>query len=120
VDLFLQFGRGHHGDGYLADDDALAGNTERHLLLPDGGITDDPPERLHHRPGIHDLPIHDGLWGKGRVAEPHQAVALAGLLELADFDRARPDVDPNQVLAFAHRASVPEVLARSDRLLHSG
>ena len=43
--------------------------------------------------------------GQRREAEPHELEPFAALLQLADLDRARADVDPDQVLSFRHLAT---------------
>ena len=46
LDLLVQFGLGHHGDGDLADDDALPVDPDRHFALLDLGFLEDLRKRF--------------------------------------------------------------------------
>ena len=115
--ICLQFGRGHHRDGDLADRDTLAGT----LAPPPRRIAASRTTRATPPPPPESMtwPSTIVCGARGRARRAGRSLCGSPRVS-ADFDRARPDVDPDRVLAFAHRASVPEVLARSDRLLHSG
>jgi len=111
VDLFVELARGHHRHGDLADDDALAIDADRDVALLDLGVVKDPGERLGDRGRIHDVTVDDRLRGELRPPPADDLELLARLFELHDLDRARADIDADEVLAFGHPASLPLSLA---------
>jgi len=112
ADLLVELGGGHDRDGDLANDDRLAIDANRHVLLRNLAVGEDLQERLGDHARVHDVTVDDRLRWQGGVAVADDAESLAVLFELDHFDRARPDVDADQVLPFGHGYSFT---ARSGR-----
>src|SRR6185436_7226949 len=88
--------------GDLANDDALARDRERALLLPNLRVVENPGQGLRNCTRVHDLPVDDHRRRERGVAEAQKADAFLGVFDLADLDRSRADIDSDQVLSFAH------------------
>ena len=102
LDLLVELGRGHHRHRDLADDDGLPADAERHVLLLDLGLGEDLPQPLDDGLRVHHVAVDDRLRRQRLVAGADQPVALPALLDLADLDRARSDVDADEVLSLRH------------------
>jgi hypothetical protein len=102
LDLLGELGGRHHGDGDLSDDHRLTGDAHGDIALLDFAVLKETRECFHHRTAVHDVPIDDGLRGQRRIAESHELEPLATVAQLTDFDRARTDVDPDEITSFGH------------------
>src|ERR1019366_8398235 len=102
VDLLVELAGRHHGHRDLSHDDALAVDPDGDVALLDLPIVEDPRERLGDGPRVHDVPIDDRLRRERRPAPADDLQLLARLFELHDLDRARPDIDADEILAFGH------------------
>ena len=107
LDLLVELGGGHHRHGDLADDHGLAADAESDLALLDLGLREGAAEPVDDGLRVHDVAVDDRLGRERGEAEAHEAVGLPALLELTYLDRARSDVDADQVLAFGHPVSIP-------------
>jgi hypothetical protein len=102
LDLLGELGRGHHRHGDLADDDGLARDAHRHILGLDFLVLEEPRQGLADSAAVHDVAVDDGLRRKRGETEPHELEPLTAVLQLANLDRARTDVDPDEVVPFSH------------------
>jgi hypothetical protein len=80
----------------------LAGDAHRDVFALDLLVLEDPLEVLDHRAAVHYVAVDDRLGRQLGEAEPYELEPLSAVFELADFDRARADVDPDEVVSFRH------------------
>ena len=95
----------HHRHGDLANDHRLSRDAHRDVAILDLAIVKELRQRLDDGAAVHHVTIDDGLRRKRRIAEPNELDAFAALLHLTNFDRARTDIDPDQIAPFRHLVS---------------
>ena len=102
VDLLVELGVGHHRERHLLDDDGVPGDRQRHLAALDLVLVEELVEPLDDGRGVLHVAVDDRLRRQRVVAELHQGLLAPDVLELAELDGARPDVDPHQVVSVSH------------------
>jgi hypothetical protein len=101
-DLLGELGLRHDGDGDLADDDALPVDADGNVTRGNALRGPDRREGVDDGRAVHDVAVDDGLRGQRRDAVANHRETFASLAELHDLDRARADVDADEVLAVCH------------------
>jgi hypothetical protein len=107
LNVLGQLGRRHHRyRDFGPDDHRLARYAHGHVAVLDFLIVKDAREAFDDHPAVHHVAVDNGLRRKRGKAETYELEPFAPLAQLADLDRARADIDPDEVLSFRH---VPKV-----------
>ena len=96
---------GHRRHEDLLDDQRVAGDRERDLLLLDLQAIEERAHRVDHARMVHDGAVDDGVRGDRLDAEVEELKPAPALLHLGDLDRARSQVQSDAVLR--HRRVLP-------------
>ena len=91
---------GHMGDLDLLDDQLAAGHPDDGVVRLDAGSSDRFRDGGNDRRRILDGPVGNDVRTKRNDAQRAHRVAVAGLVELDNFDGARADVEPEAFRAF--------------------
>src|SRR5205085_455454 len=74
-----------------------------HRALLDPGRRKETPDRFRHDPGVHDLPLHDGIGGDFGRGHLDQLRLAAGMVDHGDLDDPRADVQAHRGFFTAFR-----------------
>src|SRR5438445_518802 len=80
----------------LLDDHVPAPDRRDHRLLLHPSRGKETPDRFRYDPGVHDLPLHDGIGGDFGGGYLHQLRLAAGMVDHGDLDDAGADVQAHR------------------------
>src|SRR5436190_1274844 len=80
----------------LLDDHVPAADRRHHRPLLDAGRGKQPPDRLRHEPGVHDLTLDDGIGGDLGCGNLHELRLAAGMVDHGQLDDAGTDIQAHR------------------------